>query len=348
MIQLYTGKAYNSIQDTGYTHPLLQYLFLRFEKLVPLFQMTDMVVEADFAILPLSIEYFQSAHQKRYLNSFIAEAKQNKKPILLFSTGDFGTTRQDKTVFTLRLGGFDSKLDIRTEIMSPFIEDPLLFLNTAFKVLAKTKQPHIGFVGHANGGVLKYIKEVLLFVKGNVRRTIGIDTTDCQSFYPSSYYRSVYLKRIQSNKEIVTSFIFRKQYQGGVVTDVDKKQISLEFYTNIFENQYVFCLRGTGNFSVRFYETLALGRIPVVVNTDCRFPFRTQINWAKHCLIIAEHEVGAIAEKIINFHNALTDAEFRQLQQSNRVLWEMYFTKENYFVQYAKVVQEYLLNKKND
>ncbi|TRX41260.1 exostosin domain-containing protein [Flavobacterium restrictum] len=348
MIQLYTGTDFNEPQNTGYAHPLLQYLFLRFEKLEELFQLTAMLATADFVVLPLAIEYFQTTAQKHYLHAFVTTAKQNNKPILLFSTGDFGTTLQERTIFTLRLGGFDSLLNTRTEIMSPFIEDPLLLLGLKFKTLAKTQEPQIGFVGHANGGVLKYGKEILLFAKGNARRLIGKDTTDYQHFYPSSYYRNKYLKKIQKKQGIVTHFIFRKHYRAGIVTMADKRETSLEFYTNIFQNQYVFCLRGTGNFSVRLYETLALGRIPVLINTDCRLPFQTQINWKSHCLFIEEHDVDKIGEKILEFHNTLTPTAFEKWQKDNRALWQTYFTKENYFVQYAKVVHDYLLTIAND
>lgn len=348
MIKLYTGNVYDDVQDTSYTHPLLQFLFQGFKKLTPLYELNDSLENADIAILPLAVEYFQTRDQKEYLKLFISSALENNKPVWLFSTGDFGTTIKRKNVFTLRLGGFESKLDGQTEIMCPFFEDPLLFLNKEFKVLSKTASPRIGFVGHANGGVLKFIKEFVLFVKGNAIRVIGNDSTDYQHFYPSSYYRQFYLKRIQSNREIVANFIFRKKYRAGVVTEEDKRVTSIAFYANIFENQYVFCMRGNGNFSVRFYETLAMGRIPVMINTDCRLPFDYIINWKEHCLIIEKHEIGIVVEKIKEFHNALTDAQFELLQQRNRLLWQDYFTKDSYFVHYAKIIQEQCLTDRDD
>jgi hypothetical protein len=348
MIYLYTAPTNEFDHSKGYIHPLLEYLALESRTITSIYELKNDLADADFAVLPLAIEYFKSAKQKEYLDSFISEAVQNEKPMLLFSTGDFGTTRRDHLIYTLRLGGFDSEMDSRTEMMPPFFLDPLLFLKMEFKIVSKTKQPNIGFVGHANGGVFKLIKEFILFVKGNRFRFLGKDSTDYQKFYPSSYYRKVYLKRIQKNKGIVTDFIFRKKYRAGVVTEGDRLRTSLDFYTNIFENQYVFCLRGTGNFSVRFYETLALGRIPVLINTDCRLPFKSKINWARHCLIIEEGEEHTIAEKIIEFHNSLTDAEFEEMQRNNRELWENHFTKEKYFVEYAKVVREQIVNSRND
>jgi hypothetical protein len=348
MIYLYTAPTNEFDHSKGYIHPLLDYLALGSTTISPIYEFKNDLADADFAVLPLAIEYFKSAKQKEYLDSFISEAIQNGKLILLFSTGDFGTTRRDHLIYTLRLGGFDSEMDSRTEMMPPFFLDPLLFLNKEFKIVSKTEQLNIGFVGHANGGVVKLIKEFILFVKGNGLRLIGKDSTDYQKFYPSSYHRNVYLKSIQKNKGIVTDFIFRKKYRAGVVTEADRQRTSEAFYNNIFKNQYVFCLRGTGNFSVRFYETLALGRIPVLIDTDCRLPFKSKINWAKHCLIIQVGEEHTIAERIIEFHNSLTNAQFEEMQRGNRELWENHFTKEKYFVEYAKVLQEQIVNSRND
>ncbi|WP_339921195.1 hypothetical protein [uncultured Flavobacterium sp.] len=348
MIYLYTAPTNEFDHSKGYINPLLDFLAVESRTVTPIYELKNDMPDADFAVLPLAIEYFKSAKQKEYLDSFISEAVQNGKPILLFSTGDFGTTRRNSLIYTLRLSGFDSQMDSRTEMMPPFFLDPLLFLNKEFKIVSKTEQPKIGFVGHANGEVVKLIKEFILFLKGNGLRLIGKDNTDYQKFYPSSYYRNVYLKSIQKNKGIVTDFIFRKKYRAGVVTEADRHRTSKAFYKNIFENQYVFCLRGTGNFSVRFYETLALGRIPVLINTDCRLPFKSKINWTRHCLIIQEGEEHTIAEKIIEFHNSLTNVQFEEMQRGNRELWENHFTKEKYFVEYAKVVQEQIVNSRND
>ena len=57
------------------------------------------------------------------------------------------------------------------------------------------------------------------------------------------------------------------------------KKLRKEYYQNIDNTDYTLCIRGTGNFSVQFYQTLALGRIPIFINTDCILPFEKEINW---------------------------------------------------------------------
>ena len=57
------------------------------------------------------------------------------------------------------------------------------------------------------------------------------------------------------------------------------KQLRFEFIRNILSSDYTLCFRGSGNYSLRFYETLCLGRIPLFINTDCKLPFEDEINW---------------------------------------------------------------------
>ena len=51
---------------------------------------------------------------------------------------------------------------------------------------------------------------------------------------------------------------------------------------------FTFCYRGAGNFSYRFYETLMMGRIPILVNTDCVFPFEDKVDINSLGLVLNE------------------------------------------------------------
>ena len=101
----------------------------------------------------------------------------------------------------------------------------------------------------------------------------------------------------------------------------ESHRTTLEFYENINSSDYVVCVRGAGNFSVRFYETLAMGRIPIFVNTDCALPLENEIDWKKHVVWIERKEIKHIAEKVKDFHSALSSNDFIDLQNANRTLW---------------------------
>jgi len=343
MIKLFYDKNLRIEAETYQLFPLLEVLEMKNSPIDTSYQIVNTLEECDFGIVPMNIQLLYLQNKKSEIESFIEKCTVLNKKILVFSGGDFGLTFKTPEAITIRLGGFHSKLDSNTHIMPPFINDPYNTLQKAFYPIEKTEKPTIGFVGHANGSIKKYCKELLLHVKGVFNKMMGKDITDRQSFYPSSLKRYVYLNNLLKSKEIVCNFIFRKQYRAGVKSSEEKERTSQEFYKNMNENLYTFCSRGTGNFSVRFYETLAMGRIPIVIDTDCRFPFNQIINWEDHCILISESETHKMEKKIVAFHTNNSTENLISIQQKNRMIWEKYLTKGTYFKEFAI----YLENLKN-
>ena len=150
---------------------------------------------------------------------------------------------------------------------------------------------------------------------------------------PPTYLRKKILDILDKTDTVSTEFIRRDQYQGGSINKNGAYMDLLrqEFYKNIDNTDYTLCIRGTGNFSARFYETLALGRIPIFINTDCILPFNDVIDWEKHVIWIERYEIPYIDEKIIDFHNGKTRDSFKQLQNENRQLWEEYFNFASFY-----------------
>lgn len=100
---------------------------------------------------------------------------------------------------------------------------------------------------------------------------------------------------------------------------------------NMFESDYVLCTRGSGNYSIRFYETLCNGRIPVFVNTDCVLPFEEWIDWRQYCVWVEAREVSRVAERVAEFHQSLSPAEFKDRQRACRSLWEEWLSPYGFF-----------------
>lgn len=289
-------------------------------------------------VFPIAVDHMAFLGRKKDVVNFIKSAKSLNKKVLIFSSGDIGLTLKFKNVICVRLSGFDSKLTNDTFIMPPFIEDPYTKIDKEFRTLQKSKQPSIGFVGHANGGVIKFIKEYAIFIKLNIKRIWSNKYVDFQSFYPSGFLRHKYLKRLEKDQNLNTDFIYRSKYRAGAKTKADLEKTTSEFYENMYNNPYTFCLRGLGNFSVRFYETLAMGRIPVLLDTDCKLPFSEVIDWKKHCLIINKSDISKFGNYLNDFHNSFDAEAFKQIQESNRLLWETYFTKYNFFLKLKQII----------
>ena len=102
----------------------------------------------------------------------------------------------------------------------------------------------------------------------------------------------------------------------------------MEFFTNIENNLYTVCIRGAGNFSVRLYETLMMGRIPVVIASDAKLPLENYINWEKH-LVITNSE--NILKDLVVFHEKSSNEALIEIQKNNRELMLGLFQRVNYF-----------------
>ncbi len=332
MLKIYTDKNFLNETYRRKVFPVLfDVAYTKNKALLDAYTLVDTPEASDVMICP--VDYATFFKQQKAFMKLLKTARIHAKPIWLYTAGDYGFTANIKNSYTFRLGGFDSQLNENTYVMPSFINDPYdTFLKKGFGVLQKEDKPSIGFVGHAQSGMVKYFKEYLNHFKYKLKRRFRQVLADKQTFYPSSIKRVKYLLTLQKNKRLKTDFILRRSYRAGAHSAQTQKESALQFYTNIYTNAYTFCLRGVGNFSVRFYETLAVGRIPILLNTDCRLPMADHIEWDKHCVIIDENSKITVAEAILAFHNKLSNTAFEDLQRSNRTLWETHLKREAYFL----------------
>ena len=142
------------------------------------------------------------------------------------------------------------------------------------------------------------------------------------------------LNLLSKSKEIQTNFQIRNSFGGQ---KINSRKYILEFWQNMLKSPYTLCVRGAGNYSARFYESLAMGRIPVLVNTDCILPLDNKINWKQHCVIINGTNVDNLAEILTDFHNNLSSNSFNELQKVNRELWCSSLTFHGFFHIFSKV-----------
>jgi len=345
MLKLFTNTDLLTQENRKYVFPLLLDLYyVTSDVLIRYYKIVDDVNESDIAVLPLEYGYSTKKYKTAVLN-FFNKSKKAQKSIWVYSGGDFGYSLKDQKIYNFRLSGFKSKLNNRTFLMPSFIDDPyVIHFKKEFFALEKKTKPEIGFVGQAKGGKIKYLKELLSYVNTNIRRVINNEYRDYQAFYPSTTKRAKYLDVLKRSNQLKANFTYRNSYRAGFKNVIEKQKTTQDFYQNIYENPYTFCLRGSGNFSVRFYETLAVGRIPILINTDCLLPLNNKISWYKHCVIIDEADVNLIISKVIDFHDNLSDDEFVKLQKSNRDLWNNYLRRHTFF----KEVHDYFKRKINE
>lgn len=301
------------------------------------FQYIEDINDADFVILTMAWNFYAGTKQEALAIALVKECAALKKKVITFNTGDFGV----KIPFFENLIVFRHSGDLRkvpdTHLGLPvFIDDPLakIFKKQTIKLRPYQNKPTVGFCGQANNAVINASLEILKTIGRNTVSLMGTSKTLPQQVLSTSYLRASILKSLQEDARISENFILRKHYRAGATTSEMRKRTTTEFYQNIQVSDYVVCARGAGNFSVRFYETLAMGRIPVFVDTHCLLPLPNTIDWKKHVVWVDYTERKQVAEKVLVFHERLTPEQFKDLQLQNRRLWEEYLTIGGFFKSY--------------
>ena len=76
--------------------------------------------------------------------------------------------------------------------------------------------------------------------------------------------------------------------------------------------KFVLCPRGRGSNSIRFYEALNFGKIPILISDDVKLPLMSKINYSEFCIKIPEKNVSKIETYIDTFlknHDIKTASE---------------------------------------
>jgi hypothetical protein len=66
---------------------------------------------------------------------------------------------------------------------------------------------------------------------------------------------------------------------AGVDVEIERNQIRREYVNSVFGCDYALCMRGAGNWSYRFVDSLSAGRILVMIDTNCMLPLEDDTDW---------------------------------------------------------------------
>jgi hypothetical protein len=110
--------------------------------------------------------------------------------------------------------------------------------------------------------------------------------------------RTVAIEAIRENGSITMNLLLRDRFWGGSPHDPG---LIAAYEDNMRSCEYNLCLRGSGNFSMRLYHTLAAGRIPVVVRDETTLlPFEDLLNWQSFAVIAERPE--SLPQAVLRFH----------------------------------------------
>jgi hypothetical protein len=203
-------------------------------------------------------------------------------------------------------------------------------------------KPVVGFCGWAAWSRLKLLTRMGVSVWRTCQHRLGWSDYVPGPLRSPLLLRGDVLRSLSQDDRIESNFILRDEYRGGIkggAIDETFSPARLEFINNILDTDYTVCVRGIGNFSARFYETLCLGRIPIFVNTDCILPYDFTLNWRDYCVWVEEDQLGQLPEFLLEFHQRHSGDAFIELQKACRTVWAERLCSEGFY----KHFREHLL-----
>ncbi len=298
------------------------------------YSFTDKLQGAEVVILTMSWNYYQKKQQIQLAIDLIEKAAKYQKTVWSYNSGDFGVkVPYFSNLKVFRFSGYQAYRQSGHYGMPVMIKDYLqenYGLDTYWK-RNYIQHPTVGFCGQADASILTTAKDLTRTLMRNTKSKLGWRAEEPQQVISTTNLRARLLKQLEKAKTINDNFIKRKKYRAGVSNNKSQHQTTQEFYDNILISDYVLCVRGGGNFSVRFYETLMMGRIPLYIHTDGFLPLEEEINWKEHVVWIDYKDISKMPEKLITFHQKLNEEKLQSLLKKNRKLWEEKLRLDGFF-----------------
>jgi len=311
-----------------------------------LFEMTSLN-EADIAVIPAYWQFIkQNEVAKNLAIEFIEMAKEAGKRVIIFSQGDWLQEVYPENTIVFFTSSFQSRRK-SNEFAMPEWSSDFIIKNFKDQIIIRQKQakPTVGFCGYAPPMGLPFgMKKLKAFVRmwGD-----SLGMTKMFSYKTGHTARVRGLYNLSKSSLVETNFILRSQFafsmRGMIGVPPDRIEIARQqrqqFCHNIINSDYILCASGYENYSIRFYETLSFGRIPVFINTDCVLPYDFAIDWKNYCVWVEQDEIHLIAEKVAEFHNNLSESDFVDLQHECRKIWQEWISPEGFFANIHRCVK---------
>ncbi len=299
------------------------------------FAITNDTSEADIFVLPMHWSYYLWNSKAKMDEAIqLAElAREAKKKIIIWFKGDLVPRIPFENAVIFLPGAIKSRAEKDFRACPVFIDDPdPVFRHDGFvQYRNKSAKPSVGFCGYAAAGGLKTAWSILKGTQLNLASRYGHYDFSAVPIIPATLHRAKALRLLSKHPMVDSNFVIRHQYTGPNSGNTSQRQEAANvFFSNIYENDYTLCIRGYGNWSYRFYQTLACGRIPVFVDTDCLLPLPA-VDWKKYCVWIDLSELKHISEKVADFHSSMSSSDFLELQVSCRKLWKEHLTLDGFF-----------------
>lgn len=287
------------------------------------YSITDNPSAADMVLMPYS-HTVVLASAPELLEACAAEARQQGKRLLIDGLGDVERSVHIPEAIVLRYGGYRFLKQSNTIQLPPYADDLLeMYRGGSLELRHKGDTPVIGFAGWASLTRRQELRAVLKEVPTRMRALFDARYRACKK---GIFFRREAIRVLKASTSVISNFIIRSTFSANASTmSGAPEDLRRAFVENLLSSDYGLCIRGDANSSVRLFETLALGRIPVIVDTECIFPFADVVDYRSFSLIVDFRDIKRLPHIIADFHALLSDEQFVAMQQKARAAYLQYF-----------------------
>lgn len=128
------------------------------------------------------------------------------------------------------------------------------------------------------------------------------------------------------------------QYMRYKASLTEKKAWQRRYDRSLAESAFVLCPRGVGSNSIRLYETMRAGRVPVVISDALVLPDGP--DWNSFLIRVSESDVESIPQLLKNAESRHDEMGLRAKHE-----WNAWFSADNMFETFANWARELQANR---
>lgn len=210
------------------------------------------------------------------------------------------------------------------------------FLNEAefeeWTPLTVSGGPTVGFVGQGHGELQH---EMISSNSDDAVKRYGLERVSGEQTlkHPINIgliIRQRVISGLSVSKAVTSNIVVRQINHAHLKGDLSR--LRTEYLENMNQNLFALCVRGVGNYSIRLYEALAMGRIPVIIDETMPLPLSGHIDWSALAVKVPIRDIDSVGEIVAAFFDSKTPEELIQMQHATRQTWLDFLTRTNFFV----------------
>ncbi len=306
------------------------------------FTLINAIADADYVLVPHNYRKLMMADPAKFA-AIAADAQKAHKPLLVDASGDIEWPVPVQNAVVLRLSQYRYAVT-PNEVTIPFWADDLLevYYGGQEQLREKHERPSVGFAGWTHAPFLQRAKTALKELPVTLA---GLVDPKRRAEHKGLYFRARALAALEHCPRVDAHILARASYSGHAATlQGSFEESRRQFVENLHDSDYALIVRGDANSSVRFYEALSLGRIPLFLDTACVLPLEDKINYRDFCVFVDHTDLPRIGDILADFHAHCSPEHFIDMQKKARAAYAHYLRLDQFSKRLAEELRKRLIS----